>query len=1213
LAAAPASNMSALATITPTQVFGLAGSVRNNVCYISEDEIVYPAGSTLVRYNLTTKKQEIKMHGTHGSQGFAALAVSPNRRYAAAAERGSASNATSVHIYDLQTGKKKMTKSPPNDGAAVISLAFSPDSKYIVTLTGEPDWELHYWMWEKTRPPMASAKVSAEEAIYEVAFNPEDNTHLCAVGNGSFKLFRYQEGTLRQLAVPKMEPQDCLCHAWLPEGRIIVGTSANKVLLIDGVELKAEFDVYLGDIKPENQGVVCIAALTDGFVCGGAQGILHRFEFVEEEEPTIFFKRKVNSRTPNDVNGIQNIKNVALSPNESMLVATTDVDQIYSWQLKKAPDAEQQKSDELPVLQLLSQPFHHDAVKGLSLATRKPLVATSSRDCSIRVWNYMDNSVELHKYFPEEPLSLDLHPSGLFVLVGFTDKLRLLNLLIDDIRLFREFPIRNCRECAFANGGHKFAAMNGQHIEIYSTYTFENIGHLKGHNQKVTSIVWSQDDSKLVSCGMDGAVYEWDAQTYERVGENVLKSCSYTCVTTTPDAGTLFAVGSDKTLKEIKDNTITMEIASHNKLQPHETVLSQIALSHSGRVMAVGTETGAIRSVTYPLTSPWEGTSTAVHFGCVNKMAVSHDDKYLFTVGDDGCLFISTINDKESRRPKEQVWADEILITKCDLEDKNRTLEEKNTQVEELKITNEYQMRLKEMKYKDQMKAQQVKFEQEIEALKLQLQMLQTEKDREESRFKTEASDDKDTNARELQDIENAHNQKLLDQYEKFEKLQRKSQEMQERCERQLDELEKEKTRALEDLAEFWENKLLEKSGQLDAANEQKRQAEREHLEVRRQIEIDADREILSVKNSYERTLKEERETSLRLKGDNGILQKKFKGMVNEIKEHKQQQEDMQTEQQKLGNHILALEKEILSGKKDCEERDETIQDKEKRIYDLKKKNQELEKFKFVLDYKIRELKKQIEPRENDIKQMNLQIGKMDEELANYHKSNTDLKLQIEKMNLQLNASDSERRKAEEKAALLDNRLTRFQADLHISAALVTEPIKLADSVKKLYQTYCEKGGMFKTTIEEDIQKEHNRQREFLERSVAGLRGKLDRTSKKAGEDTSLVMNENVVLIREINELRRELAIADQTSKQLEANLHHIKRLNTMQGRTVPEFNNTQMSADAHDDTRNLERIIDMQKMEIRNLRTTISDIDRTSRDRPPSTGTRLDPIAAGL
>lgn len=46
----------------------------------------------------------------------------------------------------------------------------------------------------------------------------------------------------------------------------------------------------------------------------------------------------------------------------------------------------------------------------------------------------------------------------------------------------------------------------------------------------------------------------------------------------------------------------------------------------------------------------------------------------------------------------------------------------------------------------------------------------------------------------------------------------------------------------------------------------------------------------------------------------------------------------------------------------------------ENRIYDLKKKNEELEKFKFVLDYKVNELKKQIEPRENEVKEMKEQV-----------------------------------------------------------------------------------------------------------------------------------------------------------------------------------------------------------------------------------------------
>ena len=55
---------------------------------------------------------------------------------------------------------------------------------------------------------------------------------------------------------------------------------------------------------------------------------------------------------------------------------------------------------------------------------------------------------------------------------------------------------------------------------------------------------------------MDGAVYEWDTFTGKRIGESVLKSCSYTSVAITPDGKTTFAVGSDKTLKEVADSQV---------------------------------------------------------------------------------------------------------------------------------------------------------------------------------------------------------------------------------------------------------------------------------------------------------------------------------------------------------------------------------------------------------------------------------------------------------------------------------------------------------------------------------------------------------------------------------------------------------------------------------------------------------------------------------
>ena len=74
-------------------------------------------------------------------------------------------------------------------------------------------------------------------------------------------------------------------------------------------------------------------------------------------------------------------------------------------------------------------------------------------------------------------------------------------------------------------------------------------------------------------------------------------------------------------------------------------------------------------------------------------------------------------------------------------------------------------------------------------------------------------------------------------------------------------------------------------------------------------------------------------------------------------------------------------------------ERDKNIQEGERRMYDLKKKNQELEKFKFVLDFRIKELKEQVEPREQDIGRMRdgieasfsvFQISKLSPDTAEY-------------------------------------------------------------------------------------------------------------------------------------------------------------------------------------------------------------------------------------
>jgi len=58
--------------------------------------------------------------------------------------------------------------------------------------------------------------------------------------------------------------------------------------------------------------------------------------------------------------------------------------------------------------------------------------------------------------------------------------------------------------------------------------------------------------------------------------------------------------------------------------------------------------------------------------------------------------------------------------------------------VEELQMANEYQLRLKDMSYSEKMKELTDKFIQEKDELKRQLQLLRSEKDKEEARHDEE-------------------------------------------------------------------------------------------------------------------------------------------------------------------------------------------------------------------------------------------------------------------------------------------------------------------------------------------------------------------------------------------------------------------------------------------------------------------------------------------
>jgi len=220
----------------------------------------------------------------------------------------------------------------------------------------------------------------------------------------------------------------------------------------------------------------------------------------------------------------------------------------------------------------LGEPFHSGAITGLDVAIRKPLVVTCGEDRSVRVWNYLTKTTELITWHTEQPHSVSFHPSGLHVLVGFADKLRLMNILMDDIRTFKEFPIKACAEVQFSHGGWAFAAVNGGLIQIYATYTAEPLAVFRGHTGVVKSLYWSLDDTSIISAGVDGAVYERKLNQTQRASEYVEKTVRFTSALCTED-GKIYAVGNDKILKEITERSL-------NKTLDANVTLTQLVNSH---------------------------------------------------------------------------------------------------------------------------------------------------------------------------------------------------------------------------------------------------------------------------------------------------------------------------------------------------------------------------------------------------------------------------------------------------------------------------------------------------------------------------------------------------------------------------------------------------------------------------------------------------------
>ncbi|OEH79837.1 wd g-beta repeat-containing protein [Cyclospora cayetanensis] len=1178
-------------------VFGSKPNVRGGVHFTEASAVCYPCGRLMVLHKLEKKAQKF-LHGADEGLETVCTAVSQNKRYLLVGERSE--RRALVSVYDLITLKTKKTLAFADcQSTEFRSVAFSGDSRHILALGGPPDWCLVYWAWEKAKV-VASYKSGCSLSLLpavlllciahsqlgmpslefcECSFNPLDSSIVCLVGDGVSRMLRLQDGQLRvmQNYLYKRQGQQFTSHAWLCDDSLIVASHSGDLTLLDGT---GDFVATLS-CSPGLPGTLrCLVPTSKGFVCGGAGASIRIFE--KSQDPTEIYELTTDVSVDNQAAEGTHVSSLAMSPKEDTVAIGLSNGQLFLLSLKAKAQHGPHQAPATPVLSFLHTSFHTGAIYGMDVCTQKPLAVTCGDDQTIRVWDFLERRLELCQNFPEEIFSVAFHPSSYHILAGFADKLRLMNLMLGELRTVKEFAIKASRECRFSHGGHMFAAASGNMIEVFNMYSWTHQATLRGHSARVASFSWSVDDRSIASAGHDGAVYEFlidkeGTRTQDCVQKNVqLYSIVQNPLENGGETSELFAVGSDACIKQIQQSQL---LECYDAVEPQ----GAIAVLSNGRAFFTGVSVsglpGSIRCYKAPISG--EYGRHMCHEGPVTRLAVAANNSILLSAGADGVLCVWNVNDREAA-PVEQStvkYMAEVLVDRTHLMERQSHLTELERQVEDVSNQMDFQQRRFETQHKDAMSQLETRFNKELAAERQKFDILREEKLEAERLFheQLEAQEEQHSAAIQVSRTPIGTSSKvirlksfLLSALYLLIHFWRKATARQIRVGFALELLQR--------LLSLWARtewsrqmtlQAKQAEDELQRMRESKELALKTHQELLQQVEEDADRqalcyvvvrlaayptpqelvclltvihtlkleslplvmEIESLKEMYERRLAEENAEKVKLRGQAGIFRQRYedaKEQAEQLREAARMKEEraarLKADVDKLVADRTALNQEL-------QERDKTIGEKEQRIYDLKRQNQELEKFKFVLDYKINQLKAVIDPKTRDIQEMQAQIQAMDSELVEYHRQGKVSAMEMEQLKLKHKALRDEISAQRQKIAQGEQRMRRLQLDIYECMQYLQDPHTLKQRVTALYRKYLTTT-LPPSEVDTDILKEQTRQRDYLEKSVECLKKRLGKDSEMHRQDNVKLMQENAALICEINDLRKELLALQSDNRQ---------------------------------------------------------------------------------
>eukprot|EP00703_Trepomonas_sp_PC1_P002513 JAP94093.1 hypothetical protein TPC1_13376 [Trepomonas sp. PC1] len=219
---------------------------------------------------------------------------------------------------------------------------------------------------------------------------------------------------------------------------------------------------------------------------------------------------------------------------------------------------------------------------------------------------------------------------------------------------------------------------------------------------------------------------------------------------------------------------------------------------------------------------------------------------------------------------------------------------------------------------------------------------------------------------------------------------------------------------------------------------------------------------------------------------------------------------------------LKQLEAQLQEKEKEKEIRKQAITESEEKIYERKQTAKELEKHRFVLDFKIKDLRKLIQPREQEIHDLQEQTKDLGAELEMYHKeiqqvsqNITDFKAEEAQLKVALSQQKQMDINQKNKLAKLEHEIGRIIEDHgHMDY----------QQLKACCLNLQEFGGKeFMDQEKMKADQEKNLHKQFLYDAAQQLAEQLNSEKDAILQENQKIVEENTELLKEAAVLRREI------------------------------------------------------------------------------------------